>query len=37
MSSGRTKLRPSTDRAEMLANAPHSDGEYYLVPAVLGD
>jgi aspartyl-tRNA(Asn)/glutamyl-tRNA(Gln) amidotransferase subunit C len=28
---------PSIDRATMLANAPHADGEYYLVPAVLGD
>ena len=31
------QVRPSTDRAEMLAGAPHTDGEYYLVPAVLGD
>jgi aspartyl-tRNA(Asn)/glutamyl-tRNA(Gln) amidotransferase subunit C len=30
-------LRPSFDRAEMLANAPHADGECYLVPAVLGE
>jgi aspartyl-tRNA(Asn)/glutamyl-tRNA(Gln) amidotransferase subunit C len=30
-------LRPSTDRAEILANAPHTDGEYFLVPAVLGE
>jgi aspartyl-tRNA(Asn)/glutamyl-tRNA(Gln) amidotransferase subunit C len=29
--------RPSVDRATMLANAPHADGEYYLVPAVLGE
>lgn len=29
--------RPSTDRAEILANAPHADGQCYLVPAVLGD
>jgi len=29
--------RPSLDRAQMLANAPHTDGEFYLVPAVLGD
>jgi len=28
---------PSFDRAAMLANAPHSDGECYLVPAVLGE
>jgi aspartyl-tRNA(Asn)/glutamyl-tRNA(Gln) amidotransferase subunit C len=36
------ELRPSLDRAnfdraKMLANSPHSDGESYLVPAVLGD
>ncbi|HEX4148722.1 MAG TPA: Asp-tRNA(Asn)/Glu-tRNA(Gln) amidotransferase subunit GatC [Pirellulales bacterium] len=31
------ETRPSLDRAAMLANAPHADGEYYLVPAVLGD
>ena len=31
------ELRPSLDRAKMLANSPQSDGEYYLVPAVLGD
>lgn len=30
-------LVASYDRAEMLANAPHSDGECYLVPAVLGE
>jgi aspartyl-tRNA(Asn)/glutamyl-tRNA(Gln) amidotransferase subunit C len=29
--------RPSFDRALMLANAPHTDGEFYLVPAVLGE
>jgi aspartyl-tRNA(Asn)/glutamyl-tRNA(Gln) amidotransferase subunit C len=29
--------RPSLDRAEALRNAPHHDGEFYLVPAVLGD
>ncbi len=29
--------RPSFDRARMLANAPHTDGEFYLVPAVLGE
>ncbi len=31
------ELRPSLPRAEALANAPHQDGEYYLVPAVLGE
>ncbi|MCL6501368.1 MAG: Asp-tRNA(Asn)/Glu-tRNA(Gln) amidotransferase subunit GatC [Pirellulales bacterium] len=30
-------LVASYDRAEMLANAPRSDGECYLVPAVLGE
>ena len=30
-------LRPSLDRDAALANAPHSDGEFYLVPAVLGE
>jgi aspartyl-tRNA(Asn)/glutamyl-tRNA(Gln) amidotransferase subunit C len=30
------ELRPSLDRAEALANAPHHDGQFYLVPAVLG-
>ena len=30
-------VRPSYERQEMLANAPHSDGEFYLVPAVLGE
>jgi len=29
--------RPSLDRDAALANAPKSDGEYYLVPAVLGE
>ena len=29
--------RPSLDRFAALANAPHSDGETYLVPAVLGE
>lgn len=29
--------QPSFDRSAMLAAAPHSDGECYLVPAVLGD
>ena len=28
-------VRPSLDRQEALANAPHSDDECYLVPAVL--
>ena len=28
---------PSLSQAEALANAPHHDGEHYLVPAVLGD
>jgi aspartyl-tRNA(Asn)/glutamyl-tRNA(Gln) amidotransferase subunit C len=27
---------PSFPREAMLANAPHADGEFYLVPAVLG-
>jgi aspartyl-tRNA(Asn)/glutamyl-tRNA(Gln) amidotransferase subunit C len=31
------EVRPSLDRAAMLANAPHADQECYLVPAVLGD
>lgn len=31
------ELRPSLDRKEALANAPHHDDEYYLVPAVLGE
>ena len=31
------ELRPSFDRAEMLARVPHADGEFYLVPAVLGE
>jgi aspartyl-tRNA(Asn)/glutamyl-tRNA(Gln) amidotransferase subunit C len=30
------ELQPSLDRAEALANAPHHDGQFYLVPAVLG-
>ena len=29
--------RPSFNRTEMLANAPKSDGECHLVPAVLGE
>jgi aspartyl-tRNA(Asn)/glutamyl-tRNA(Gln) amidotransferase subunit C len=28
---------PSLDREHALANAPHRDGECYLVPAVLGE
>lgn len=31
------QVRPSLDRSEALANAPHHDGEFYLVPAVLGE
>lgn len=31
------EVRPSLDRAAALANAPHHDAEYYLVPAVLGE
>lgn len=31
------EVQPSLERAEALANAPHSDGEFYLVPAVLGE
>ena len=31
------KVRPSFDRAEMLAAAPHHDDECYRVPAVLGE
>ncbi|MEN6492749.1 MAG: Asp-tRNA(Asn)/Glu-tRNA(Gln) amidotransferase subunit GatC [Thermoguttaceae bacterium] len=31
------EVRPSLDREEALANAPHCDDECYLVPAVLGD
>ena len=29
--------RPSLDREQALANAPHRDDECYRVPAVLGD
>jgi aspartyl-tRNA(Asn)/glutamyl-tRNA(Gln) amidotransferase subunit C len=29
-------VRPSLDREDALANAPHHDGQCYLVPAVLG-
>jgi aspartyl-tRNA(Asn)/glutamyl-tRNA(Gln) amidotransferase subunit C len=28
--------RPSLSREQALANAPHADGECFLVPAVLG-
>jgi len=28
---------PSLEREAALQNAPHHDGEHYLVPAVLGD
>jgi aspartyl-tRNA(Asn)/glutamyl-tRNA(Gln) amidotransferase subunit C len=31
------ELRPSLPLAEALTNAPHQDGQFYLVPAVLGD
>jgi aspartyl-tRNA(Asn)/glutamyl-tRNA(Gln) amidotransferase subunit C len=31
------ELRPSLPREAALANAPHHDGECYLVPAVLGE
>jgi aspartyl-tRNA(Asn)/glutamyl-tRNA(Gln) amidotransferase subunit C len=31
------ELRASLDRAAALANAPHHDREFYLVPAVLGE
>jgi aspartyl-tRNA(Asn)/glutamyl-tRNA(Gln) amidotransferase subunit C len=31
------ELRPSLDRAAALANAPHHDREFFLVPAVLGE
>jgi aspartyl-tRNA(Asn)/glutamyl-tRNA(Gln) amidotransferase subunit C len=30
-------LQASLDRAAALANAPHHDREFYLVPAVLGE
>ncbi|MBA4015999.1 MAG: Asp-tRNA(Asn)/Glu-tRNA(Gln) amidotransferase GatCAB subunit C [Pirellula sp.] len=30
-------VTPSADRALILSNAPHADGEFYLVPAVLGE
>lgn len=31
------ELRPSLGRDAALANAPHHDREFYLVPAVLGE
>jgi aspartyl-tRNA(Asn)/glutamyl-tRNA(Gln) amidotransferase subunit C len=31
------EVRPSLDREQALANAPHRDAECYLVPAVLGE
>jgi len=31
------EIRPSLDREQALANAPHRDTECYLVPAVLGE
>ncbi len=31
------ELRPSLDRSAALANAPHHDREFFLVPAVLGE
>jgi aspartyl-tRNA(Asn)/glutamyl-tRNA(Gln) amidotransferase subunit C len=31
------RVRPSLDREQALANAPHRDAECYLVPAVLGE
>jgi aspartyl-tRNA(Asn)/glutamyl-tRNA(Gln) amidotransferase subunit C len=31
------EVRPSLDRAEAMAGAPHHDAECYLVPAVLGE
>lgn len=30
-------VTPSLPREQALANAPHHDGQHYLVPAVLGD
>jgi len=30
-------VRPSLPRQAALANAPHQDGQFYLVPAVLGE
>ena len=31
------QLQPSLPRQEALARAPHHNGEFYLVPAVLGE
>lgn len=31
------EVRASYERSTMLAPAPHADGEFYLVPAVLGE
>jgi len=31
------EVRASLDRGEALTNAPNQDGEYYRVPAVLGE
>ncbi len=31
------EVRPSLTREAALANAPHHDGEFFLVPAVLGE
>jgi aspartyl-tRNA(Asn)/glutamyl-tRNA(Gln) amidotransferase subunit C len=31
------RVQPSVERDQMLASAPHSDGQCYLVPAVLGE
>jgi aspartyl-tRNA(Asn)/glutamyl-tRNA(Gln) amidotransferase subunit C len=31
------EVRPSLPLAEALGNAPHQDGQCYLVPAVLGE
>jgi aspartyl-tRNA(Asn)/glutamyl-tRNA(Gln) amidotransferase subunit C len=31
------QVRPSLPREQALANAPHQDGQFYLVPAVLGE
>jgi len=35
--SGTPEEAAAADRAKLLANAPHTDGEFYLVPAVLGE
>jgi aspartyl-tRNA(Asn)/glutamyl-tRNA(Gln) amidotransferase subunit C len=34
---GEDVVGPSLPRDVALSNAPHQDGEFYLVPAVLGD